>query len=354
MPKLNIPIQSQICNYSVTIESGLVSNLKQVILSDLKYDLDQLIFLCDQNTKFILDNEFAQAKIISIPAGENSKLLSVAESVWARLLELQADRHTCLVAVGGGVVGDLAGFVASTFMRGIKFVNVPTTLIAQVDSAIGGKTGINLAQGKNLIGTFYPPKIVLVDPDLLDSLDFLQVRSGLAEMFKYGLIKNKTLFEQLENACGDLSQIKNLIAECIKIKAQIVIQDEFEFANERVLLNLGHTVGHALERSLGYGKITHGQAVAAGILLELAFAVEQGIASIATYETVKIAFQNSAILPQSQSVVLNKDQITNLIKVDKKRKGSKIKLPLILQIGQAKVYDIEIDQFVIPPWCWNW
>lgn len=209
--------------------------------------------------------------LLVVEAGEGSKSLAVAESLWCKLLELETDRKSIVVALGGGVVGDLAGFVAATYGRGLALVQVPTTLLAQVDSSVGGKTGINLPGAKNMVGAFWQPIGVLVDPAVLATLPDREYRSGLAEVVKYGVILDSNLFEFLEQHVSqinarDADTLAHVIARCCRLKADVVEQDEREESGLRAVLNYGHTFGHALEATTGYATWLHGEAVAIGMM----------------------------------------------------------------------------------------
>ena len=221
-----------------------------------------------------LSKSFSRAgrklEMLDMPDGERSKKLSQLEKLASKLVKRGADRRSVILALGGGVVGDVGGFLASVFMRGVPVVQIPTTLLAQVDSAIGGKTGVNLASGKNLIGTFHQPLVVLVDPDGLATLSERQYRSGLFEAMKYGVIRNPAIFELMESNRDALLRrdgalLETLITECIRVKADVVSADERE-SGERRILNFGHTIGHALEAETGYKKLLHGEAVGWGMI----------------------------------------------------------------------------------------
>ena len=206
--------------------------------------------------------------LITVPAGEKSKRISVVENCYDQLAAQRFERKSFIVALGGGVVGDLAGFVAATYLRGIPFVQVPTTLLAQVDSSVGGKTGVNLRAGKNLVGAFYQPRLVLCDLETLKALPEREFRAGLAEVIKYGIIFDAKLFAQLERDLPkilkrDSETLSPIIARCCEIKAEVVSQDETE-NGLRAILNFGHTIGHAIENSSGYGKFLHGEAISVG------------------------------------------------------------------------------------------
>jgi 3-dehydroquinate synthase len=221
-----------------------------------------------------LQKSFSRAgrrlEVLEMSDGERRKKLSQMEKLASKLVKRGADRHSVILALGGGVVGDVGGFLASVFMRGVPVVQIPTTLLAQVDSAIGGKTGVNLASGKNLIGTFHQPVAVLVDPDVLATLPEHEYHSGLFEAMKYGVIRNPAIFELMESECDALLRrdgalLEKLITECIRVKAEVVSADERE-SGERRILNFGHTIGHALEAETGYRKLLHGEAVGWGTI----------------------------------------------------------------------------------------
>ena len=217
---------------------------------------------------------------VEVPDGEQHKNLATLEHVLTRLIELKAERKTMIVALGGGVVGDIAGFAAAIYQRGMPFVQVPTTLLSQVDSSVGGKTGINHPQGKNMIGAFYQPRAVLIDTDCLRTLPARELSAGLAEVVKYGVLGDRAFFAWLEDNMdalvrGDAAALAHAIEVSCRIKAAIVARDERE-EGERALLNLGHTFGHAIENGLGYGEWLHGEAVAAGMVVAARVSRRQG------------------------------------------------------------------------------
>lgn len=230
-----------------------------------------------------LDDATAPVHRIALAPGESSKSLAAVERIYGRLADAQAHRHDVVVAFGGGVVTDVAGFVASTFNRGMPLVNVPTTLLGQVDAAIGGKTGVNLPQGKNLIGTIYQPTAVVCDVGLLASLPQREVSSGLAEVVKYGFIARPSLLDVVEQEApallvADPQILIDVVGQCVAIKAGVVARDERE-SGERANLNYGHTFAHALERSVGYGRLRHGEAVALGMMAAAHLARSMGMIS---------------------------------------------------------------------------
>jgi len=212
-----------------------------------------------------------ETDVVAVEPGETSKSVDVAVGLWHGLLDLGADRKTVVVAVGGGVVGDLAGFIAATFARGLPFFQVPTTLLAQVDSSVGGKVGINLPEAKNMVGAFKQPLGVLIDTATLETLDDRQYRAGLGEVVKYGVILDAELFGYLEANVAALNGrepgvLRHVIARCCRLKADVVEQDEEELSGLRAVLNYGHTFAHAFEALCGYGELLHGEAVAIGML----------------------------------------------------------------------------------------
>lgn len=209
-------------------------------------------------------------ELIAIAPGEPSKSVEMADALWQGILELGADRKSIVAAIGGGVVGDLAGFVAATFARGLRFFQVPTSLLAQVDSSVGGKVGINLPQAKNMVGAFYQPAGVLIDTATLATLPVGEFRAGMAEVVKYGVILDAEFFEYLESHVAEIAARKedvltHVIARCCQLKADVVRQDEFETSGLRAMLNYGHTYGHAFESLSGYGNLLHGEGVSIGM-----------------------------------------------------------------------------------------
>ncbi len=212
-----------------------------------------------------------RVNLASVAAGEATKSTASADELWRLLLEYGTDRKSIVVAVGGGVVGDLAGFIAATYARGIEFIQVPTTLLAQVDSSVGGKVGVNLPAAKNMVGAFWQPAGVLIDTDVLRTLPLREYRSGLAEVVKYGVILDAEFFAYLEDHQAELNDrdplvLRQTIARCCELKAQVVAADEREETGIRAVLNYGHTFCHALEAETGYGTLLHGEAVAIGMV----------------------------------------------------------------------------------------
>ena len=276
--------------YRVEIGAGLIDQAGQLIAPLLKTRRTAIV--TDSNVWSLhgarltaaLEAAGIQCPAIVMPPGEQTKSFEGLAEVCDRLLALELDRGDLILAFGGGVIGDLAGFAASVYKRGIDFVQIPTTLLAQVDSSVGGKTAIDTPRGKNLIGAFHQPRLVLADLDVLDTLDDRQMRAGYAEVIKYGLLGDFAFFTWLEARGGevlhrDREALVHAVGRSVEMKAEIVIEDEKE-AGRRALLNLGHTFGHALEIAIGFGdELLHGEAVAAGCCLAYRFAADQGLCS---------------------------------------------------------------------------
>ncbi|MGC1618735.1 MAG: 3-dehydroquinate synthase [Candidatus Acidiferrum sp.] len=272
---------------------------------------------------------------------EAAKNLTTAEKLHRSLVRAGIDRHSLLIAVGGGVVGDVAGFVASTCLRGITLVQVPTTLIAQVDSAVGGKTGVNLPEGKNLVGTFYPARLVLVDSALLKTLPDRQFRGGLAEVIKYGIIADTKLFAYLEKNFDavlrrDPGALAYIIPRCLEIKAHVVSRDERE-SGLREILNFGHTFGHALETVTNYRTYQHGEAVAWGMMAAALLGHEIGLTPADEVSRIVSLVRRLAPLPPWPNVPAKR--LIALMHSDKKARAGKLRFVLAPRIGKAHSHD---------------
>jgi 3-dehydroquinate synthase len=279
------------------------------------------------------------SEAILIPDGEAHKTLATLDDVLTRLLQSKAERSTTLVALGGGVVGDLAGFAAAIYQRGMPFIQVPTTLLAQVDSSVGGKTAVNHPLGKNMIGAFYQPRAVLIDTRCLRSLPAREFAAGLAEVIKYGAIRDEAFFSWLENnldrlTARDDDALAHAIGESCRIKAEIVAADERE-TGERALLNLGHTFGHAIEAGLGYGEWLHGEAVAAGMVLAAQTSARLGLlpaGDVARLSALLVRAGLPVAAPE-----LGFERWLELMGRDKKVEGGALRFVLLDAIGQARV-----------------
>ena len=278
------------------------------------------------------------AVVLTMPDGEGAKRLSTLEKLASAMVVAGADRYSVILALGGGVVGDVAGFLASVFMRGIPVVQIPTTLVAQVDSAIGGKTGVNLVSGKNLIGTFHQPLVVLADPDVLTTLPEREYRSGLLEAMKYGVIRNPAIFDLMESQREailrrDVALLEQLIVDCIKVKAEVVSADERE-GGERRILNFGHTIGHTLESATKYRHFLHGEAVGWGMIAAAAIGREIGLTEPAVAERIKSLVLAYGPLPV---VKVGAKRVLRLLQSDKKTIGGVPHFILAKSMGKVEV-----------------
>lgn len=283
-------------------------------------------------------------EMLVLPSGEKTKSFSVYQQVCEWMLEHKIARDSQVIAIGGGVIGDLAGFCAASVMRGVGFIQVPTTLLSQVDSSVGGKTGINTIHGKNLVGAFYQPDVVVADTMTLKSLPQRELLAGYAEIVKYGLIEDENFFEWLESngrqVCTmDEEALQYAIEKSVQAKADVVIADEKE-QGRRALLNLGHTFGHALEAAAGYdGRLLHGEAVSIGMVMAFDLSVRLGLCKREDYERVEEHLISVGLPTRASfiSPVLNADadKIVNLMHGDKKVKRGKINFVLVKQIGYA-------------------
>ncbi len=276
--------------------------------------------------------------LVSVPPGEEQKSLQTAEMLYTRLLEADFDRHATIIALGGGVIGDVAGFVASTFLRGVAYVQIPTTLLAQVDSSVGGKTGVNHPLGKNLIGTFYQPRCVFIAPTVLQTLPERERWSGLAEVIKYGLIRDPALFARLETELESFVQqpdnLSEVIARCCAIKAEIVSSDERE-SGLRKILNFGHTVGHALEAASEY-QLRHGEAIAWGMLVAARLSYQKMGLSFAELERIEKLLQR---FPKPSLRGIDCERVLDLVRHDKKARDGRVQFVLLRAIGEPVLCD---------------
>ena len=278
-----------------------------------------------------------QAELATVPAGEGSKSLSQAEKLYTRCIESGLDRKSPIFALGGGVVGDLAGFIAATYMRGVPFVQLPTSLLAQVDSSVGGKVAVNHELGKNLIGAFYQPKAVLMNLEMMESLPEREIATGLGEVVKYGLIYDRDFFEFLEQHQQEILQLvpealTHIIARSCEIKATVVSEDEKE-AGLRRILNFGHTIGHAVEKETGYQKYNHGEAVAVGMVGAVDLSVRLGLLDKDVLPRTKKLLSDLHLPLAAEGCVV--DALYADIFHDKKTVGGKVTWVLLKAIGET-------------------
>ncbi len=277
---------------------------------------------------------------VVLPDGEAYKNLETLNLIFTALLEAGHNRTTTLIALGGGVIGDITGYAAASYQRGVDFIQIPTTLLSQVDSSVGGKTGVNHPLGKNMIGAFYQPRCVLADASTLDTLPDRELSAGIAEVIKYGLIWDEPFFGWLEEHLDDLmardaDALGKAIKRSCEIKAEVVAQDERE-SGVRAILNLGHTFGHAIEAAMGYGQWLHGEAVAAGMVMAVDLSVREGwISGDVLSRTVQLL--KRANLPVAPPPEMTPDRFMELMALDKKNINKKLRLVLLEKLGKALV-----------------
>lgn len=348
---MNISVDLSHHQYNLLIEKDCLSSIGERVLSiwgDRKVVVitDELVdSLYGREVKESLEKSGFDVYIFSVVPGENSKSLDQASAIYEYLAQINMSRSDGIIALGGGVVGDLAGFVASTYMRGISFIQIPTTLLAQVDSSIGGKTAVNTTFAKNLIGTFYQPDAVFIDPLTLNTLDSRRIQEGLAEIIKSAAIKSKRLWDKLgklESLDDCILVVDELIYECCQIKKSAVIADEFDHG-ERLLLNFGHTIAHGIEQIKGYGVVTHGEAVSIGMVTitrqnelfhNMGHKTSTALAELLTKFGLPI-----------QLPTINSKRLYDVILHDKKVTGDRIKIVLLHKIGMAYVKEIPLSKF---------
>jgi 3-dehydroquinate synthase len=278
-----------------------------------------------------------QVQSVILPDGEQYKSGESLNKIYDALLTARSERNTPLIALGGGVIGDITGFAAATYLRGVPFIQIPTTLLSQVDSSVGGKTGINHPLGKNMIGAFYQPRVVLADTSVLDTLPDKELSAGIAEVIKYGLIRDLPFLEWLEVNMAkllarDTETLQYAIARSCQNKAEVVGNDERE-SGERALLNLGHTFGHAIENGMGYGAWLHGEAVAAGTIMAVDLSRRKGWLTDHDVERVRKLFQSAGLPVKGPR--MTPEKYTELMGLDKKISNGKIRFVLLEGLGRA-------------------
>ena len=351
--KVTLDLQEK--SYQIIVGSNVIEHLKAFLEIN---NYNKIIVISDENVVKLhgekLKNIAQSLDFVVVKAGENSKSFAVFEKVCEEILQKNIDRKTLLIAFGGGVVGDLTGFCASVLLRGIDFIQIPTTLLAMVDSSVGGKTAINSQAGKNLIGSFYQPKLVLCDIDFIETLPLREFRSGYAEIVKYGFIYDKIFFEFLDENLTEifaknLQILQKIITRSCEIKAQIVGRDEKE-NGERALLNFGHTFGHIFETETNYSdEILHGEAVALGMLMASQMSVDFELINEDEYQKIFNHLQKSGFNLNLKNIRQNWHQ-ENLIKhlfKDKKTENNQLTFILLNKIGEAKIYKkISLENFL--------
>lgn len=319
------------------------------VLKQLNSNYDKVYVLVDENTKehclpVLFENMdfFTDAEIIEIEPGEESKSIEITAQIWEMMLATGATRNSVLVNLGGGVICDLGGFIASTFKRGIDFINIPTTLLAQVDASIGGKTGINVCGVKNQVGVFAQPIFTFIDEHFLTTQDKRNFNSGIAEVIKYGLISDKRLFTKAIHETSFSSSLKDIISICVNTKETIVTND-YKETGERKKLNYGHTIGHALESFFNKTAL-HGEAVGAGIICESYLSYKLNGLTLEELNEIKEAI-NRFFVPLNFTQK-NFDELIDFMKMDKKNREGEINFTLLKSIGEASINHI-IDEELI-------
>jgi 3-dehydroquinate synthase len=345
MIKLKVDLGER--SYPIFIGTGILQKLGE--MCQLYGFGQQVVLITDTNVQKlyapVLARNFKgvinQVETVVLPPGEKSKSLATVDKIITKMLEAGCDRNVTVLAFGGGVIGDVAGFAASIYKRGVPLVQVPTTLLAQVDASVGGKTGVNHPLGKNMIGTFYQPKMVWMDLDVLKTLPGREIVCGLAEIIKYGIIRDGDLFTLVEENLDkiltlDPALLEEIIKRCCEIKAAIVAKDEKE-SGLRMILNFGHTVGHALEAAAGYKKISHGQAVLLGMLAESKIAVNSKVLSSEEFRLIK----NLILLISRANKIkmVNENEIFKFMKSDKKALQGDLRFVLPKRIGEVFIVD---------------
>lgn len=339
-------------SYDIKIEKGLFNNISNEVKEVFKGK--KIFILTDKNVdKYygesiksqLEDGGFAVKKLV-LEAGEATKSFNTLPIVYNEMLDFKITRSDLLLALGGGVIGDLGGFVASSYLRGIDFIQCPTSLLAQVDSSVGGKVAVDLEKGKNLVGAFYHPKKVIIDPLVLNTLEDRFFIDGMAEVIKYGCIKDKELFTML-NTLGSkeevINNIEQIIHNCCNIKRIVVENDELD-KGERMLLNFGHTLGHAIEQYYNYATYSHGEGVAIGMYIITKLSEEKGITSKGESDKIKNILVKYG-LPYEAEVNIN--DILEAISLDKKNLGSTLNVILLKEIGESVIYKTNISFFEI-------
>lgn len=333
--------------YPIYITKGLMNSIGKEIKKI--YSGNKIAVVTDSNVNSFygdrlekaLKDENYNVKTLVVEAGEKSKSFEVLLKLYDELLDFEITRGDLIIALGGGVVGDLTGFAAATTLRGISFIQVPTSLLAQIDSSIGGKVAVDLPRGKNLIGNFYHPEAVFIDPDVLKTLDKKFLHDGMGEVIKYGAIKDRQLFDKLMTFKDDndlLDHIDEIIYRCCSIKKEVVEKDEKD-KGDRMLLNFGHTLGHVIEKYFNYEKYTHGEAVSIGMYKITEKSEAMGITEKGTSELLKKILIKYGLPFEVEA--LNKDKVLETISMDKKNDRDRINIILLNKLGEAFIKNID-------------
>jgi 3-dehydroquinate synthase len=344
MITLNVDLDER--GYPIFIGQALLGKAEELLAK--KIISKQLVVITNETIaplyldKVVSELNAFDVETVILPDGEQFKTLDTVMRIFDALVSRKFGRKVTLIALGGGVVGDMTGFAAACYQRGVPFIQIPTTLLSQVDSSVGGKTGVNHPQGKNMIGAFHQPKAVLIDTDVLNTLDSRQFSAGLAEVIKYGLIRDASFFSWLEENIELINQkesaiLAETIERCCQSKADIVEEDEHE-GGVRALLNLGHTFGHAIEAGEGYGEYLHGEAISIGICMAADLSFRMAWLNKDDVERITSLLEK-AKLPVIPPATMNREQFMELMAGDKKNVDGQLRLVLMRKIGDAVVTD---------------
>jgi 3-dehydroquinate synthase len=345
MQTISVPLQNR--SYPIWIEKGLLIKLPELLKPMNQgqkwviFSQNEIISLYGNSLCKGLKSAGFQVELVVLPDGEKAKSLNELEGIFSQLIGMGCDRSSTFLALGGGVVGDATGFIAASFMRGVDYIQIPTTLLAMVDSSIGGKTGVNLPDGKNLVGAIWQPKAVVIDIELLKSLQEREITSAMGEVLKYGAILDRNLFEVVAENLNDILNLSKpellteVIGRCAKLKADVVVEDEREGGKRRIL-NFGHTIGHALETHFGFETLRHGEAVAYGMLAAGKLSNEDGRLEIEDFELLQTTIKK---LPLPKLPEFDAENILKIMQRDKKVKDRKINFVLLEAIGKTVIVD---------------
>ncbi|MFS0656527.1 3-dehydroquinate synthase [Bacillus sp. 179-C3.3 HS] len=353
-----LEVRTSLTTYPVYIGDGIRQNIVDLMTSTGR-SYTKLLLVTDSAVDAIYGHEMVQllkqkwsVEKVVVPNGEESKSFSQFEHIHTKAIQFQLDRSSCIIALGGGVIGDLAGFAAATYMRGIDFIQVPTTLLAH-DSAVGGKTGINHTLGKNLIGAFHQPRAVVYDTSMLDTLSDVEMRSGFAEVLKHALISSEDFLSELMSirSLVELSkdELAHMLYRGIQVKASIVQEDEKE-QGIRAFLNFGHTLGHAIEAEYGYGVITHGDAIAIG--MQFALYVSEKVVGLRIHRSQLKEWMKELGFPLQVRQDISTDAFVDRMIGDKKARGGRVQFVLLKQIGDVTLHSFTKNELY--QWLEEW
>jgi 3-dehydroquinate synthase len=340
-------------SYTILIENGLRHRLPEEIKKI--YSGKKIAIITDHNVNAHYGSQLEdglqaagyETLVVALPPGEQTKDFQMLPLIYEQLLDFQLNRSELIIALGGGVIGDLAGFAAASFLRGVPFIQIPTSLLAQVDSSIGGKVGVDLARGKNLVGAFNQPKKVFIDPEMLNTLSDHFFRDGLGEVIKYGCIKDAEFFsfmQTLHSREEMMAHIEKILYTCCDIKRRVVEEDEKD-TGERMLLNFGHTIAHALETYTNYAKYSHGEAVAIGMVAITRLSEKKGFTQPGTAAAIEALAKQVGLPTELHMEEIDLDSLLAIMTLDKKNLDDHLKVILLKEIGNSYVQDETIAFF---------